>query len=173
MHTTIEIDDKLKQALDERARDAGTSTSELAAVFIRAGLERSSTKPPRSGAPANGSHHETERSNRARLSNGLPQLYLEPGIEVSLDTLTDILNAVEADDTLGSPLSIDPATRTEVMTQARERNVPVGIFAARLLQQSLLYRKEWPSWHGIPQLPTKGRQSYTAELIEQLKDELD
>jgi hypothetical protein len=47
------------------------------------------------------------------------------------------------------------------------------LFAARLLQQSLLHRKEWPSWRGIPQIPSTRREPVTLEFVKQLQEELD
>lgn len=174
MSATVEIDESLKQELDDRARNAGTSTSELVAALIREGLERLPDERPSDGTPPNGRRQSNAGGSiQVLLASGLPQLYLQPGTDISLDTITDILDAVEADERLGPPLRIDEATRAELNTYAREHDIPVGKLAARLLQQSLLQRKEWPSWHGIPQVPSTSKEPITFEFIKQLQEELD
>lgn len=170
MQTIIHFDEYLMRELIERARDVGTSTNELAAAFVREGLGKPSAA---SSAHSNDSHRNHGDLGPARLPSGLPQVYLESGTEVTLETLTGLLNAVEADDNLGSPLAIDEPTRAEIIAYAREHDIPIGLLTARLLQQSLLYRKEWPSWHGIPQIPPTHSEPVTFEFVKQLQEELD
>lgn len=173
MQTTIDIDEALMRELDTRARDAGTSADELAAAFIREGLKKSPAPAAHSDSHRTTSHRNTNLTEPERLPNGLPQLYLESGAQVTLDTLTDLLATVEADDDLGPPLSIDETTRAEIVAYAHEHHIAAGLFAARLLQQSLLYRKEWPSWHGIPQVPWTNREPVTLAFVKQLQEALD
>jgi hypothetical protein len=156
MQTTIDIDEDILQAAEERARFTGRTTNAVIAEVLRQGFGMETIELP-------------------PLRNGLPQIRFDPAFEPTADAILDLLEKVEETDDLGPPLFIPTETRKWIDQKAAERQTGRGTLASALAQESLLAQDKWPARHGVPQILRRSNDSsvITMELIDQLMDEMD
>ena len=153
MQTTLDIDNDILQAAEERARATGRTPGDVISEMARRGFDLE---------PAGGSDER----------NGEPDLKVAPGIEITADTINELLDSIERNDDLGYPLVIDEVTRRDITRLAHEQHVPPGRLAANLVQEALLLEGTWPLRNGVAVLPIRGRAPLTLEEIDTLLDEL-
>ncbi len=151
--TTLEIDQDILQAAEERARATGRTPGDVISEMARRGFDLE---------PANGSD----------VRHGVSDLQIAPDFEITADTINGLLDSIERNDDLGYPLAIDDVTRQEVKRLAREQHITPGRLAANLVQEALLLKGTWPLRNGVAVLPTRGREPLTLEEIDTMLDEL-
>ncbi len=153
MQTTIDIDEDILQAARERADATGRTTGEVISELARFALV-------------------SGRVDRLPRQDRDPQLDFDPEVVIAGDTIDELLDAIERDDTLGYPLSIDDTTRQQIRKIAEEQGVSPGKIAADLAQNTLLEKGAWPLRDGVAVFPIRGREPLTLEEIDTMLDEL-
>lgn len=153
MQTTIDIDEDILQAARERADATGRTTGEVISELARFALD-------------------TQHIDRLPALHGFPRLDFDPKVVITADTINELLDTIESDDTLGYPLSIDDTTRQQIRKISEEQGVSPGKVAADLAQNTLLEKGTWPLRNGVAVFPTRGREPLTLEEIDTMLDEL-
>jgi hypothetical protein len=151
MQTTIDIDEDILQAAQEHAKATGRTTGEVISEMARRGFDITPGEQTR---------------------DGVLDLRLDPRIEITSDTIDELLDSIERDDNLGYPLAIGDVTREEIKRLAREQRRAPGRVAANLVQEDLLLKGTWPLRNGVAVFPTRGREPMTLEEIDTMLDEL-
>jgi hypothetical protein len=152
MRTTLDLDEDILRAARDRADATGRTTGEVISEMARRGFDL---------APV----------ERMSARDGILDLRLDPSIEITPDTIDELLDSIEHDDDLGLPLAIDDFTRQEVRRLAREQHMAPGKVAANLVQEALLLKGTWPLRNGVAVFPSRGREPLTLKDIEALLDE--
>ncbi len=153
MQTTLEIDQDILQAAEERARATGRTPNAVMTEVLRRGLGVDTfVLPP--------------------LRDGIPQIRFDPGFEATPDSILDLLDRVKMQGDLGAPLIVPDATRAWIEQTAARQNVDAGRIAAGVVQESLLKQRIWPTRNGVPQFLRRSDDHtvVTMELINELRD---
>lgn len=153
MQTTIDIDEDILQAAEERARATGRTPVAVMTEVLRQGLG-------------------VDRIELPPLRSGIPQIRFDPEFEGTPDSILDLLDRVKHQSDVGPPLIVPDRTREWIEQTAARQNVDPGRVAAGVVQESLLKQGIWPTRNGVPQILRRSDDDtvVTMELIKELRD---
>lgn len=153
MQTTLEIDNDILQAAEERARATGRTPDAVMTEVLRQGLG-------------------VDTLELAPLRDGIPQIRFDPGFEATPDSILDLLDRVKKLSDLGAPLIVPDETRAWIEQTASRQGADPGRIAAGVVQESLLKQRIWPTRNGVPQFLRRSDDHtvVTMELINELRD---
>ncbi len=156
MQTTIDIDEDILKAAEERARFTGRTASAVIYEVLRQGLG-------------------IAQSELEPLRDGCPQVSFDPTFVPSSESILDLLQRVELQNDLGRPLIIPPATMECIERVASRWNLPIGKAAIQYVEESLISQRKWPSRDGQlePLRRSDGTPVITTEYVKYLQNETE